>query len=138
LTITDGFEDRFESELVGWGGDPLPVPRNGEIELSSDSETCLTHRQIFGDGEFVANVRHGGSESAFDYGLQLLDEKSDLAARLSVRPGQAVLELPGSTQPILIFEMPEFDPRVYHQLRLVQYRGLLTAAVDGQDLAQIE
>jgi hypothetical protein len=135
LTITDGFEDLFDSgefdiTADGWNvsGSHAAAPQqlDGELELSSDSVAIITHEQVFGDGEFAANIRLGESRD------------SDAAAYVSIKVDKAVLIIRGSEGSSPTFALPDLVPETYHQLRLVKIHGRLTAALDDVVLGDIE
>ncbi|MEP7213645.1 MAG: glycoside hydrolase family 43 protein [Acidobacteriota bacterium] len=145
LSITEGFEEMFDTdfELSCWktGGSHLatPEPHAGEVMISSDSECRLTHSQLFGDGEFAANIRLGeGASSEFAYGIELLDEADNVVARLGIRTGEAFLEAPAGETSLEVMDLGEFPAESYHQLRLVKFRGRLSTALDAAVLGDIE
>ncbi|HMJ08800.1 MAG TPA: hypothetical protein VK468_07330, partial [Pyrinomonadaceae bacterium] len=148
LTITDGFEDLFESddenpETNGWRILGLaamkPTQREGELLISTERGCSVTKGELFDAAEYAANIRmvNNGSPNS-DFGLQLLDRSDSVAVRFGCNSSGFYVDIPGAKTPIEMKAFAGFDASVYHQFRMIKLPRKLIAMLDSALIAEVD
>jgi len=140
FSLTEGFEDDFDRGTAtladsGWRGSECGI-ENHELHLLDDS---VLHRdQHFAQIDLAANVRLAGDpDDFFEFGLDLSGQSPSSELRLAVDNTRNLRAFyPGGGES---FPLPDpWQPREYHQYRVLVRRGMVHIYLDGTQLGEFQ